>query len=516
MVCLGVLGSACTKEDPFADPLVIAGPVGTAYGLAYTDHSQGELVLVNPGLDAEAELETTRVPLSDDATTIGWTRATLDGNRLLTMVVPASEKQEDIQETLHILSADGTGEPAAFEVLAPFNGVAQSPDLRRAVLYFAEDASTFLQNANQVAIVDLAGSGARVRNLTLDGFGGRLASVHFPAQIEAGVPNPVAIGGTERDIAAFLARGEVVLVDMDDPDANQLAVRFDDLNAFVPQDTLLRPGDSRYADPALFLRSTSATDVIMLSLRAKVDEISGATGFTANVALLSVGGPTHDFVYHDDGDTPYLLALSDRRLEFIDIRTHGHFPVELEDAGTRLFLRDQITEEGVARQAVMWAPNGGRIQTLMLDRLDTSVGRRPAFLSIETGINSLVQLDNDRALVGSGRFLYVVDFSRDQVTPLTAQVPYDPAGAALDGNLLLVGMPGQDRIASVDLTTLNPETMLLDNRIGSFHYLSAVHKVVSVHGDPAGHLTLSDAAGPSRATSHSHWGYLLEDFLDRG
>lgn len=515
ILCLGAVAiPACAKEDPFASAPAITGPVASAQGLVYTDHDGGELMLVNPNVDVALGLDVTRVPVSDEQTRIEWVQPTLDGSGIMALVGPASEKQEDIQEALHLVSADGASEPAVVDVLAPFNGVALSPDLRRAVLYFAQDASTFLQNANQVAIVDLDGSGAR--NLTLDGFGGRLASVHFPAQTERGIPNPVSIGGTERDIAAFLARGEVVLVDMDDPTADQVAVRFDDLGAFVPQASLLRPGDGRYQDPALFLRSGSGTDVVMLSLRPKSDEITGAAGFTANVALISVGGATLDFVCHDDGDTPYLIALADRRLEFVDIRTHGHFPVELEEQGNRLFLRDAITEDGAVQQAVVWAPGARRIQTLMLDRLDTSVGRRPEFLAIETGIGDLVQLDNDRALVGSGNFLYVVDFTRSQVTPLTAQVPYDPSSAVLDGNLLLLGQPGQERISAVDLTILNPETMLLDDPIGSFHYLPGIQKVVSVHGDPLGHLTISEATGPSRGTSRSFWGYLATDFLDRG
>lgn len=503
----------CAKEDPFADPLRIQGPVGTAHGLAYVDVARGEVVRVNPQVDVEAGLEVDRIPLVDDATTVNWVQATRDGNGVMALVGPASEKQEDIQETLHLIPATGDADPTVFDVLAPFNGVAHSPDLRHAVLYFASDAPTFLQNANQVAVVNMDGSG--VRNLTLDGFGGRLASVHFPAQLEEGVPNPVSVGGVERDILAFLASGEVVLVDMDDPEADQVAVRFDDLGTFVPQDTLLRPGDALYPDPALFLRSAASHDVVMLSLRSKADEITGIPGFTANVALVSVGAPTRDFVYHDDGSTPYLLALADRRLEFIDIRTQGGFSVDLDDTGTHVFLRDAATEDGTVKQAVVWSPSAKRIQTLLLDRLDTSIGRRPAFLNIETGIQNLVRLDNDRALVGSGQYLYVVDFTRNQVTPLTAQVPYDSAGAVLDGNLLLLGVPGQERVASVDLGTLNPETMLLDDTIVGFHYLPAVRKVVSVHADPAGHLTVSDAMGPSRATSRTHWGYLLEDFLDR-
>src|SRR5690606_40076587 len=138
----------------------------------------------------------------------------------------------------------------------------------------------------------------------------------------------------------------------------------------------------------------------------------------------------------------------------------------------------------------------------------------PEPLAIETGIADLVVLDNDRVLVSSGLDLYVVDLPLSQVTPLSAQAPYDARSSALDGNQLLLGTPGQTWVSTVDLLTLNPESMVLDDPIGSFHYLPGAGKVVMVHSDPVGHLTVADAAAPSRATSYVAWGYLLDGMLD--
>jgi hypothetical protein len=167
------------------------------------------------------------------------------------------------------------------------------------------------------------------------------------------------------------------------------------------------------------------------------------------------------------------------------------------------------------RQVVAWAPSGTTISTLDLDGIADSLGRKPRHLKIETGIDALVQLDNDRVLIGSGSRLYVVDFPSEQVTPLSSQTPYDPTASALVADKLLLGTAGQPWVSTVDLGTLNPESMLVDAPITGFHYLTGPKQIVVTHDDAAGHLTVIDPTDPSRATSRSHWGFLLQGELDR-
>jgi hypothetical protein len=181
---------------------------------------------------------------------------------------------------------------------------------------------------------------------------------------------------------------------------------------------------------------------------------------------------------------------------------------------TQLFMRDAQTAAGSIRQAVAWAPGGFALHALDLDDLEDTIGRTPEPLAIQTGIQDLVVLDNDRVLVSSGLDLYVVDLPLSQVTPLSAMSPYDARSSALEGDLLLLGTPGQTWVSTVDLLTLDPESMVLDDPIRSFHYLPDAGKVVLVHDDPVGHLTVADAQSPARATSFVAWGYLLEGLLD--
>lgn len=508
LAALGLM--ACLPADPYADALAILPPVGTRSSLAYVDQAEHQLLFVLP---EDERIRVVRRPLGDDRTTVLWTRATIDRGHVLAMTAPASEKTEDVAEQLHLYAANGDGDPRVYDVLAPFTSVALSPDGRRAVLHFGDGVgSGALQNANQVAIVELEGS--EVQSLTLNGFGGRLRAIDFPTPPGATGPTAVDVGGRPLELVAFLADGEVVLVDAGDADIDQVAVRFGTEIGFSPVESLLRPGNTVFGKPALFLRSNVGSDVAMLTLVDKADETTGEPGFSAQVSLIPVGNTATDMSAYDSEEAPYLVTVGGSAFVFTDVRTQQSFSVGTGAVVSQLFLRDAQTAAGTIRQAVAWAPGGYALHALDLDDLEDTIGRTPEPLAIETGIQDLVVLDNDRVLVSSGLDLYVVDLPLSQVTPLSAMAPYDARSSALEGNQLLLGTPGQTWVSTVDLLTLDPESMVLDDPIGSFHYLPDAGKVVLVHDDPVGHLTVADAQSPSRATSYVAWGYLLEGLLD--
>lgn len=507
---LGLGLVACAPEDPYEDALDVRPPVATRDAIAYVDDGYHELLYVLPG---DEEVSLVRRSVGDDRSRVLWTRSTLERDGVLVMTGPASDKEEDVQEQLHLLPSDGDGEGQAFDVLAPFTSVDLSPDGRRAVLHFGGQVGTgALQNANQVAIVDL--QGGSVRNLTLNGFGGSLQSVDFPVPVGADGPTAVDVGGRPLELVAFLAEGEVVLVDAGNEDIDQVAVRFGDAVTFSPVESLLRPGNELFGRPALFLRSDFGSDVAMLTLVDKADETTGEPGFSAQVSLIPVGNGAADMSSYDGEEAPYLVTVDGSAMVFTDIRTQQSFSVGTGGQAQRIFMRDATVGSGTIRQAVAWAPGGRALYTLDLDAIEETIGRTPRPLNIETGIEDLVVLDNDRVLVSSGLNLYVVDLPLEQVTPLSSMQAYDARSSALDGDRLLLGTPGQTWVSTVDLITLNPESMVLDDPIQSFHYLPGAGKVVLVHSDVVGHLTVADAAAPARSTSYVAWGYLLDGILD--
>ena len=107
LVALGVL-PGCSDHDPFGDPLIMSAPTATRASVTWYDEGRDELLVARPGED---DLSLERIPIGDERTTLQWKQATVGGDALLMMLVPANDKVEEVDDTLVIVSADGDGEP---------------------------------------------------------------------------------------------------------------------------------------------------------------------------------------------------------------------------------------------------------------------------------------------------------------------------------------------------------------------------------------------------------------------
>lgn len=512
--------SACNGDDRFIDDARFDDPVATASSLVWIDHESTELLFLTPTQD---DATRTRVAGAGEGHRPRWIHPTVDGGRLLVLTTPESDTVTPSSPQLRIHSAGGDVEPIAIDVAAAYSHVTLSPDGRWAVLHFASGGTSLgeeVQNANLVTLVDLQVHGART--FTLDGFGGRLQEVQFPGSSDSSHPPTIRIGARDRALVAFLAEGEIVLVDAADPTANQVAVRFFPDISFSPQATLLRPGNETFPNPALFLRSSSSSDVAMLTLVDVSDPTRGTSGWSAQVSLLPIGRAASDFAALDSDGVPYLVTLDPQALElvFTDIRTQQGFGISLSDRVDRFYLRHRATASGVEPQLVTWAQaqgggsNGGQtIYTLDLTEIDKTAGQRPHGIRLQHAIHDLVRLDDDRALASTASALYVIDFVEDRVTPLSTPTMFDPRRSTIYGDTLLLGTPGQSFVTSVDLATLSPTSIRLDAPIAEFFHLSQAGRVAVLHDDPEGHVTFLDPQVPARSTSTTLWGFLYEGLL---
>ncbi|TPV92450.1 MAG: hypothetical protein B7733_25805 [Myxococcales bacterium FL481] len=507
----GSVATAGCDDDPL-QAWEYSSATATASSVVQIDQTHHEVVFVTPG---DRELTVTRAGLDSRDERAIWSEPLRDGSGVLVLTGPSDLRKDHVGHKLYRFSQDGQGAPVVYPVQAPFNAVALSPDHRHAVLYFADaDSESPLHNANLVAIVNLDET-TPPHHMTLQGFGGRLSNVHFPGQTQEGTPSPTMVGDTMRDIVAFLADGEVILADLDHPDANQPAVALDDTAGARPIATLMRPGNELYTEPAVFVRFDGGRDVSMLSLRPK----EGAQGhFTFDQSPLTVGSGTRDMSFYDDGDVPLFVASNadEGSLVFTDIRTEQSFDVYLGQGVGQLSLRTHHAESAAVDQAVVWRRGGDVVYTLDLDDIQDAVGRRPTEYRVSGGIAGLIKLDNDRVLVGAPSQLVVIDFARDQITPFAVSGEYREFEAGLQADSLLLGSEGSAWISRVDLETLAPQSVLLDHYVDQFFLLSASNNVVALHDhDGAGLLTVTPTADFSRAGSKTYWGFLAQGVLDR-
>jgi hypothetical protein len=505
---LGVAQTSCTELEERAVDL--RAPVSSRESVAYVDDANDELLVVVP---SKSGATVTRTPLgvADDRTTVF--KALPDGAGFIAIDVPASAKVEQIEETLRFFSPDGT-ETDAVPIDGAFDQVTYSPDGRWAILWFGSDDGQPLQNANLVSVVDLQARSAR--SFTLNGFGGRLVSVQFPASSEPQPTPGVLIGPTRRELVAFLAEDEVVLADLAHPDADQVAVNFGADLGFIPAETLLRPANTRFPDPVLLVRGQLDTDVAMLTLVDQPDEITGEDGFTAQIGLLPTGFGITDILVHDSDEAAYVIGVDSpsRALSFVDLRTQSGFAINLNAPISSAFIRTHEKGSATVPQIVAWSSGGDALHLLDLHDIESSLGRKPRTVKIETGIGSVTRLADDRVLVGSSSYLYVVDLQTEQVTPLQAKVSYDPSRSVLDGDRLLLATPEQPWLSTVNLVSLDPRNVLVDHPIGSFHFLEGPRVIVLDHDSQYGMMTVLDGDDPSRENAVLFWGFAIDGLLD--
>lgn len=505
---LASASASCTElEDRTVD---LRAPVSSSESIAYVDDANDELLVVLP---TKTGAEVRRTPLGGPTDRTAVFRALPDGAGFLAIDVPESAKVEDVEETLRLFAPDGTVTDE-LPLDGAFDQVTYSPDGRWAILWFGNDDGQPLQNANLVSVVDLQAKTAR--SFTLNGFGGRLVSVQFPEYSEPQSTPGVLVGPTRRELVAFLAEDEVVLADLAHPDADQVAVNFGADLGFIPTETLIRPANSSFPEPVLLVRGQFDTDVAMLTLVDQADELTGEPGFTAQIGLLPTGFGITDILTHDSDEAAYVIGVDSpsRALSFVDLATQSGFEIDLAAPITSAFLRTHEKLGDTVPQIVAWAQGGDALHLLDLDDIESSLGRKPRTVKIETGIGSVTRLADDRVLVGSSSFLYVVDLQSEQVTPLQAKVSYDPSRSVLDGDRLLLATPQQPWLSTVDLLSLDPRNVLVDRPISSFHFLTGPRVIVLDHESAYGMMTVLDGDEPSRENAVLFWGFAVEGVFD--
>jgi hypothetical protein len=282
---------------------------------------------------------------------------------------------------------------------------------------------------------------------------------------------------------------------------------------------LARPSDDLIEVPALFFVSSSDADVTMLSLVEKLNGSDDGERFTVQPGLLPVGLGTTDIEVYRGNDVPYLLSIRGYGVLFTNITTQGSFFVDFGAPLETSYLRASESNGAPSTELVAWDYAGSSLHTLKLRNIESALGRTPQSINISSRIGDLTVLDDDRVLVASyeNQFeFYIIDFERDFFAPLTWGVPFDLKSATVMNNQLLVGVPGHDRLGSIDLDTFDPTEIELDSPFESMHVLSATGRLVALHeGSSYGYLTDVDARDLSRDGASSHWGFFLGGDLDR-
>ena len=231
-----------------------------------------------------------------------------------------------------------------------------------------------------------------------------------------------------------------------------------------------------------------------------------------------MGLSSNAIALYNSNDVPYLLAFRSTGILFTNIETQADFFV---DFGAKIedgFLRPS-TQSGVpSTEVVAWALGGSYLFTLDLTNIESALGRTPTLHKIADRVRAVSVVNDAKVLVTSVEDsfeFYVVDFDKQLVAPLRSSVPFDLDRVFVDAGRVIIGAPDYDVVSSIDLDTLDTESVVLDAPLQRLHLLRATGRAVAVHADSAGFITDLDGRDLSRAGARSFWGFILDGELDR-
>ena len=277
--------------------------VGLANGVALIDEAAHRAVILLP--KADQELDRLALPIGKN---VIRAEASPDRKRLFVLStgqVPRRSEKDERPSLTVIDGSTGTFTAKRFDLAAPRSGLAVDPLGKWAAVFASSDvATTFVENPNELVLVDLAAPPSETNPVTttMRSFGGKPQRVTFaPSLTLPEGPRRLLVVETEQD---------VTLLDLDHardavprPEITVRLTAGSDSRVIKPAGVAFHDGSpSRNDDARIGIRLANDPNVITLELAPSV---KGTTvhDFTPKINLTDVGGVASDiaFVQTDGG-----------------------------------------------------------------------------------------------------------------------------------------------------------------------------------------------------------------------
>ena len=446
-------------------------------------------------------------------------QTTADGKRLAVLTrgdVPR-QRPDDRGPRLTILQSGAKpGVVFDYDLGDPLSGLALDPESQFAVVYPAQADSSFVENPNELSIVDL-GAGPSDTNptpLTLRSFGGRPQSFLFTPTL--GIP-----GGARRLLAVLTDR-DVGIIDLKAPQKGDITVRLSSSGEkLVPEQIAVTDGDpARDDDARLAVRVAGDSSVILIDLLPGLPGEAKAHDFRPTPNVVFAGGVPSDiaFVNTDGGLRLAALVPAQRTLALIDPATGIAGNVALSAPFERISIVTGVVGASAAGAdvALLWSTSSARVAFVALGSTVGKPYKSVEELTLELPIAAVrdVPSPNERLklLVGvDGRSFYVLDLLARTASPILAA-----AGAEIsvspDGRRAWMQAPFQSAIAQLDLESLHPKNLILPRPVAASFDIARIgggRALLALHATSTVGITVLDGERPSLENAVTYGGVLL-------
>ncbi|MBL4636339.1 MAG: hypothetical protein JKY56_20935, partial [Kofleriaceae bacterium] len=397
-----------------------------------------------------------------------------------------------------------------------------SSDGSVAIAYFSsggfDGTSGVFRNPNEIAVVDLKSPASDSNPVlrTLRSFGAAPDGIVLSPPMVV----PGAVDQTPRIFAFVLAQNTVTILDATHASTREVSIRLGtDIESGVvhPRELVFAPNTA-----TAYLRSDNADDVLSIVLVGEEADDASDNDYQPLLAELGAGsGPSDVAVYDDASGRRQVLAAMPRRnqLAIIDGDTAEFVIVSTPDPIDRIMLFPSDSDIP-PRFALLASLSQGlpRLHYLALDNVfDTLTPIDLRTVNLSEPVLDVIEIPgSDRAMIvhdAERTVLGLLDFAVGAVSPLEGVGRLDSFDFTRNGETLVGVTSGAKRVGFLDLDSLHPSNLRIDDLPGKVLTLSNGTIVID-HGDPFGRATIIPSPSAQRKDAVVVSGFLLDGYLD--
>jgi hypothetical protein len=453
--------------------------------------------------------------------------ASADGKSLFVVTAGAEklEKPDDEGPALSILDHEGVR--SRLPLGSALSGLAVDPKGKWLAVFPRNDVGAFIQNPNQLILVDLLAPGQpRAYPRTIRSFGGKPQRLTFTNELSLPLERTsLLVVETEQD---------VTLLDLNHvPEGRpEITVRLtggDNVTRPSPSGIAVDDGDpARNDDARIAIRLGNDKSVVVLTLGPVDKDKAGPNSFAPIVNLVDVGGVATDlaFLQTDGGLRLAAIVPSRRRAILIDLASSATQPVDFPDAYKSVSIVTGQVQSAGNSDPVPRPPTGATPDTALLFGGSNSVafwqlGRttgRPyrslETIAIATGAEKVSAVPapnaNLRILSSSSDSFYVLNLNDRTASPLTSR---GSAGLYVSPSGKRFWAYGGSNLALLPLDGLSPQTMPVPRQVDQLVEIQNgnVQALVALHKNAAWGASIVDANTPDARNLKTTYGLLLEN-----
>jgi len=442
---------------------------------------------------------------------------TADGRDLIVLAAGLDTGDPDGRdEPPHLLRiAAETGELKTWEMPSPFDRMTLSADGRFAVAYFSTGSQQggLLRNPNEIALVDLQAPAGKGNP--------RVHSVRASGTVPSGVTfsPPLCIPAAQecaepRVLVVVLASGSLTFLDATHADRREASVLLQAPGAepLDPREVLFAPDDA-----VVFARATGTSDIFVVTLQPVTPEGPDGNDFRPAINPLTAGQRPSDIAFYDEQGARKVLAVTPGSLSVgvIDVATSALVTVPVGDPVDHALV---FPPEAPAA-ALLFARSVRLDRLFFLDLADLETKRGANLIRVdlpETATDVELVPGSKRALVlhdAQRTVISVIDLDARTVYPLQGSLGLTDYAFAADGRYLVAVAAAVPHIEIVDLDTLHPAEVRIDDPAESLLVLPS-GAILADHRRAWGMLTVLPGPLAGRDDARVLQGFLFEQLLE--